>query len=216
MRVPELHRRCLLAAASACLACAATLPAQAAVTLQTTVSNISCGISDSNGTVLSDCNTLSFAAAIEPGDTAFLRATFAYHYTDDGLALATPAVIQLNRLGTQVVVAAFEAAAIYFNSSFCGGARTCAHPTYLTETGTPFTPLILGLNQQPDDISGTQDLFVTLSMPSDLSTGFAYSASLFISPTPQILTAPIPEPATVGLMVSGLLALAFMARRRAG
>jgi hypothetical protein len=68
--------------------------------LETNFSNITCGETNAAGeTFFSQCNGLSFAASVAPGETAFLRATLNYHYTDDGLPLPRPQGIQLDTGG---------------------------------------------------------------------------------------------------------------------
>ena len=73
---------------AAVLACAAA-PAQALATFETNVSGIGCGTTDGSGaTVFSDCTSLSFAATVQAGQTAFVRGTFNYRYTDEGLPIS--------------------------------------------------------------------------------------------------------------------------------
>jgi PEP-CTERM motif len=208
-------RRCSgLAGAIVAAACAAALPAHAMAVLETNFSNVTCGETDAAGeTFFSQCNGLSFAASVAPGETAFLRATLNYHYTDDGLPLPRPQGIQLDTIGRHLDVFN-EAAVIYLDSSNCTGSRACLnrYPGNVNLGGTTFRPLILGLNDQPDDITGSVDLFVTLGIAADQSIG--YSTGLFLSATPLVFSAPVPEPATVALMAAGLLSIGLWAPRR--
>ena len=83
-------------------------------------------------------------------------------------------------------------------------------------TGSPGTssPLVLGLNDQRDDITGNVDLFVTVSQAAN--SGFGYSTTLFIGTQVVAISAPVPEPATLGLMAGGLLlSIAWHRRRKA-
>jgi hypothetical protein len=207
----------LAAAAAAVAGAAGMAPAAALVTLDTSLSNIACGITDAAGRVdPGDCTRLSFAATIEPGETAFLRATLNYHYTDDGLPLPTPMQFQVNSLGTNGVVTFHEAAALYVNSNLCDS-RYCSLPPHVRAEGTMFAPLILGLNDHPDDLSGSRDMYIELTALGDLPLPMSYSTTLFLYPFSIVFAppaAPIPEPATVSLIGAGLIALAWARRRR--
>ncbi len=192
-------------------ACAFASPARAMVTFDVNISDLSCGKTNAAGqTFLSDCDTLSFAASIAPGDTAFLRASLNYHYTDDGLALPQPTSIQGDRFGFSTIPVTHEAGALYVVRTDCY--RTCPFPPNVDVTGTPFGPLLLGYNEVPDDITGSLPLFVQMSLPADAAIG--WSMELFLSPSPVTLAAPVPEPATLALTAAGLLALGLRGRRR--
>jgi hypothetical protein len=189
-------------------------PARAMVTLETNISNISCGITRASGeTFLSDCDTLSFAASILPGDTAFLRSTLSYHYTDDGLLLNSPWQIQLDSNGTRLLPSTHEVGIVYLASSNCSGNRYCQIPPDAPNfSGVTFQPFILGLNDRPDDLTGSFDFFISMSLPPDAPRG--YATTLFLSNANVAVSAPIPEPATVGLMAVGLLMLGGAVWRR--
>jgi hypothetical protein len=205
------------AAAVACAAAGAPLPAAALVTLETSVSGIACGITDAAGlSQFGDCTGLSFAAVIGPGETAFLRATLHYHYTDQGLPLPAPMQFQVNSLGTNGIVTFNEAAGLYVNSNLCGG-RNCPLPPHVQAQGTPFAPLVLGLNDHPDELTGSRNLYVEVSSLAGLPLPMSYSTTLFLNPFSIVFAppaAPIPEPATLSLIGAGLIALGGWRRRR--
>jgi PEP-CTERM motif len=205
---------CIAVAAAAGAAGLASWPAAAMVTLETHVSDISCGITSAAGeTTFSDCDSLSFAASVQPGQAAFLRGTLNYHYTDDGLPLPVRQAIQVYASGFNMIPLTYEAGALYFASNDCSDSRYCSIRPGVNISGTRFTPsLVLGVNDQPDDISGSKDLFITVGVPQDTPLG--YASTLFVSFRPMLFAAPVPEPATVALMSCGLLALGAMARRR--
>ena len=204
--------RALVAAASAVFG--VVMPARATATLETGVSNISCGITRASGeTTFSDCDTLSFLASILPGESAFLRSTLSYHYTDDGLLLDSPWQIQLDSNGLSLLPSPHEVGIIYLASNDCSGNRYCQIPPDGPNfSGVRFQPFILGLNDQPDDLSGSFDFFISMSLPPDARGG--YSTTLFLSASPIAVSAPIPEPATLALMAAGLLALGVTTRAR--
>jgi PEP-CTERM motif len=207
----------LAAVAVAGAAGMASAPAAALVTLDTSLSNIACGITDAAGHIdPGDCTRLSFAALIEPGETAFLRATLNYHYTDDGLPLPTPMQFQVNSLGMNGVVTFHEAAALYVNSNLCDS-RYCSLPPHVRAEGTMFAPLILGLNDHPDDLRGSRDMYIEMTSLGDLPLPMSYSTTLVLLPFSIVYaapTAPVPEPATVGLFAACLIALGWRLRRR--
>jgi PEP-CTERM motif len=200
------------------LACAAA-PAQALATFETQVSGVNCGITDSSGTtVFSDCTALSFEATVLPGQTAFVRGTFSYHYTDDGLPI-TPTLLPTPFGVAATEPATFEAGVILFHYN-CeqGAARFCSMTVppgvFFSLSATPALPsmLILGLNQQSDDISGSFDVAVKVNLePAGV---LSYSTTLFFRADVFALSAPVPEPATIGLMAAGLLLGTALRRRR--
>jgi hypothetical protein len=204
-------------AAAAFVSVAALLPAgpvQALVTLDTQIVDIRCGVTSDAGTAFSECSSPSFSAALAPGQTAFLSLTVDFHYTDDGLPLERPFAFQLDPNGLNMLPVPYEAAVLYPQSNNCSGSRYCRPPPHLVLGGTGFAPLVLGLNDEPDDIRASWDLSVTIGAAAGQPLGA--TADLFLGFTPVTVSAPIPEPATVALLGSGLAALAWRRRRRTG
>jgi len=183
------------------------------VTLETQISNISCGVTRASGeTFFSDCNTLSFNAFIQPGETVFLRSTLSYHYTDDGLLLPLPWQIQLDSNGQSLLPSPHEVGIIYLTSNNCSGNRHCpVPPDAPIFSGVSFQPLILGLNDQPDDLSGSFDFFISATVRGDAPAGSG--VGLFLNYQTVPISAPIPEPSTLALMAVGLLAWGLRRRR---
>jgi PEP-CTERM motif len=176
-------------------------PASAAVTFDYSFSEISCGHIDHAGVTTFDvCATPSYFASIGFDHAeAFLYATLTYHYTDDGLPLGRRDELQTDWSGLRHVVTDYEAAAINVSGSGCAS-REC-NPY---ATGVGYQVIVLGLNDHPDDLTGSVRLF------TGIEDGF-FSTTLFLSADTQILAAPIPEPSSWALMLLGLAMLPFAA-----
>lgn len=182
--------------------------ASAATTLDWEVTNISCGLSGSGITLYGDCDSLSFSFPTSRGQTSFLRATVSYHYTDDGLPLNYPARFQTDPFGGGTF-ATFESAALTATGSGC--VRSTCDPDL---GGVGFQTVIFGLNDHPDDLSGSVT-FEAFFTPTSINPSGGVRR-LFIDVRETEFAAAIPEPSTWALMACGLLALAVHARRRSG
>jgi hypothetical protein len=213
MRVPLRRLSVLAASAAAWMALIVSAPARAVVTLETYLSPITCGITTAGETVPSSCDSLLFDAVLQPGQQAFLRQILTYHYTDDGLRIIPTRFIQahISGLGPQIAVD-YEAAALHFYSNDCTGSRYCGFPPSVMVIGTRFDPLVLGLNDHPDDFWGAKELFVNVAYSSGAQGPF--SIRLSAGWGPELFSAPVPEPSTFGLMAVGLLALGLLSWRR--
>jgi hypothetical protein len=207
VKVVTLWRRALISVGALFLAIASS-SASATTTLDWEVSNISCGLTDlvTGNTLYGDCDALSFNVRAFAGQRAFLTATISYHYTDDGLPIDYPARFQTDAFGAGTI-ANFESGGFLATGSGC--VRPNCNPDF---SGVGFQTAILGLNDQPDDFSGsvTFSTYASPSTPSQLPV----AGTLFIDVRPIIFTAPVPEPATLALMACGLLGLAVHARHR--
>jgi PEP-CTERM motif len=190
-----------LAAALLVFIAGCPFPASAAVTLDYSFSDISCGHIDHAGVIeYGECATPSYFASIGFDHAeAFLYATLTYHYTDDGLPLDRRGEFQTDWSGLRHVVTDHEAAAINVSGSGCAS-REC-NPY---ATGVGYQVIVLGLNEHPDDLTGSVRLF------TGIEDGF-FSTTLFLSADTQILAAPIPEPSSWALMLLGLSLLPFAA-----
>jgi hypothetical protein len=206
----DRSNRIRIAASAVTLGLALCAPARAMVTFESSVTDIECGLSSAAGTVFSDCDTLSFQATVTAGQTAFLRATLGYHYTDDGLELPRPTEVQGDKFGFNWIPVTHEVGALYIGRNDCF--RSCPFPPNVDVVGTPFAPLMLGFNEVPDDITGSVPMFVQMSYPAGDVGGF--SMNLSISPFFLPISAPVPEPGTWALLGAGLLVVGVLTRRR--
>ena len=157
-----------------------------------------------------------FAALLQPGWSATIRADIHYAYHDDGLPV-DPRVAQFQNdtSGVGNTVVDHEAGAIYVASSFCQN-RYCSAGGIET-SGTPFAPFLLGNNDVPDDLTGTWSVFATSNRPSDNQTpDFArlnigafgrYFSADGTGGLVNAIAAPVPEPSTYALFMAGLALL---------
>ena len=200
-----------LHAAMALLLSTGALPARATATLDAWLTDFACSFTDENGITSGvPCNGPTVTAVLGPGDAVMITATLNYTYHDDGLAIAEPrmAWIQMDPNGFSTLFATHEVGWIYVSGTRCES-RHCGHLDGLTELGTAtFPPILLGLNDVADDLTG--QLQVSAGYRVEDGFNFTRTAGLSVSS----FTHSIPEPATTALMLVGLAAVGWAARRR--
>jgi hypothetical protein len=198
--------------------CLASHGASAMTTLTYTWSNLDCGIVAADGTRSSlPCtagSSPSFAALVQPGQSAFVTATLNYSYHDDGLALDRPGFFQLDPYGLRVLNVDHEAGGLSVLANGCFS-RSCNQPPEQTDTFSGPFSTILGNNEVPDDLNG-QIVFSSTAGVTPTWFG-AENRTAFLNVIDQRTfsgVSPAPEPPTYLLLAAGLLMLGAMARRR--
>jgi hypothetical protein len=194
---------------------AAAPPAQATAALDVWLTDFACSFTDENGiTTGLPCNGSSVSAALGSGDSMRIDATLNYRYHDDGLLLTAPNTgIQVDGNGFNQLHVDHEVGWIFVYGTQCQS-RYCGHPPGLNELGTTtFPPIILGLNDTADDLSGTRPVSAGYSVDPG-AFGFSLTANLSASAYTYSVANPVPEPSTWVLMGSSLVVLGFARRRR--
>jgi PEP-CTERM motif len=208
--------RALHAIAALCLVLGAT-SARATASLEVWLSDFACAFTDETGlTTGIPCNGSRVTVGLGPGDSVMITANLHYVYQDDGLAIAEPrtAGIQMDANGFSMLFATHEVGWIYVYGARCDS-RYCPHPPGLNELGTAtFPPILLGLNDVADDLSGQLQVSAGYSVDPGLFFGSSPTASLSVFGLTHSVTAPIPEPGTYALMLFGLGAIGVGTWRR--
>ena len=180
--------------------------------------DLHCGITSPDGSITAlPCATdqlrPTFTAVVQPGESAFVSATLAYTYHDDGLPLVRQAGFQMDTFGFQTRYFDHEAAGLGIFSSACQD-RYCHPFPEWTESFSGPVRVLLGDNDVPDDLTGRIDYTVTAGLDSAWHWGGSRTAyinawSLEFTPVNAV-----PEPSTYALMLAGLLSISLLARRR--
>jgi Cu/Ag efflux protein CusF len=210
--------RWVLIAALATLWTTISAPARATATLDAWLSDFACSFTDETGVTRGiPCNGATVTVPLGPGDAVMIAATLNYAYHDDGLALPDPrmAWIQMDANGFSTLHATHEVGWILVFGTRCDS-RYCGHPPGLYELGTAtFPPILLGLNDVADDLSGQLQVSAGYSVePAPFLGGAMPTAGLSLATFTHSVAAPIPEPATTALMLFGLVALGIGVRQR--
>jgi PEP-CTERM motif len=214
--------RTLVACTAALCGIVFNADAVAHVDMTLAIDGVACTVTSPSGTTAVPCDGASFAASLQPGWSATIRADVHYTYHDDGLPVdPRMAQFQNDAFGLSNTAVDHEAGAIYVVSSYCQNRYDCAGP--IDTSGTPFAPFFLGNNDVPDDLTGTWSVFATSSRSSD--SPFPAFATLTIgafgryfsgdgtSGLVNAIAAPVPEPGTYALFMAGLGLLGAVRRR---
>lgn len=190
--------------------------ASAFATLDISLTNVTCGISGPTGSTYVDCGPdqpgggASFVASLETGQAAFINATLTYKYRDDGLALPAPGFAYFD--AQTFFWGDYEFGAIRLLTNACVRVYDCLGPGYASYGSSG--GLVLGLNDTPDLLMGSLEVFSYVGAPiSPLTAGVSIGWSEFIYSVGDAPVPAVPEPSTYALMVVGLLAV-VAARRR--
>jgi hypothetical protein len=199
-----------------CAAAGVLLPtaARATTTVSTSWSDIECGLIASDGTrTVQPCTgpSPSFSALAQPGQSVYVSATLNYTYSDDGLRLDRPWAYQVDENGLRVQVVEYESAGLYLYSNDCR-TRSCPRPPDVVTFFTGEFLLLLGNNDTPDSFSGQRRYTAGSGIPAGDYFPSVRSAWIGVGSVIQSVT-PVPEPQTWALMLTGLGALAWAARR---
>jgi hypothetical protein len=211
------HKQRALCAITAMFLALGTTAARATATLDVWLSDYACSFTDEAGITSGlPCNGSRVTASLGPGDVLVITANLNFEYQDDGLAIAVPqtAGIQMDSAGFSMLYATHEVGWIYVYGTRCDS-RYCPHPPGLNELGSAtFPPILLGLNDVADDLSGQLQVSAGYSVDPGLSFGFTPTASLSVIGRTYSVLAPIPEPGTYALMLFGLGAIGLGTWRR--
>jgi PEP-CTERM motif len=209
----QLPHKILIAA----LLGAASASAMAITTLTYHWTDVTCGIVSAGGATTSQpCpgSGPSFTALVQPGESAFVTATLAYSYHDDGLLLDRPETFQVDPFGLRNVAVYHEASSLYFISNQCTS-RSCGQPPERTDSFSGPFSILFGNDDVPDDQTGRIDFSAKAglanSFPGPESRTVFFNVST-VRTFSQVNA--VPEPSTYALMLAGLAMVGTAARRR--
>lgn len=209
-------------ALSSALACAPQAAAAsdpqplAKATLDFSITSATCTLTTPSGSSQVPCGGSSgWSGTLQPGWSVMVVVNVAYHYTDDGLLLPSPARIQTNELGGGVI-ATHESGVLYANVLPTCARSGCGIIPDITTNSPRFGPVFLSNNDAPEDVTGTATLSLTAVWPSNFAPiTWSGPVGFFVVTGPVNSVTAIPEPATWVLMAVPLAALMLVRRRRA-
>lgn len=142
-----------------------------------------------------------------------MTATLKYFYRDDGRPLESQGSFQLDPYGFEFAYTDFEAGALYSRSNLCEHGRACPPEPGLFIAGSGLPPLLLGLNDHPDLLSGQIELFSSVHVEPTYAYG-PLETPVYVGWSGQTYAGIVPEPSRILLIGAGLAAIALTCRRR--